>query len=150
MFHFTDDSEHHTWHVQFVCVTVCVILFYRSYKFCWAIVARGFNSNNASKESYWILFYSLIKAKLSKYWKWQESEWRGSWVETDEKCPGRLMKMECPILFSAPSPPHHFIFRSVAAPGKTAMLKCCLLVLRRGKIRVPEEKTSLSRKRKQN
>ena len=53
------------------------------------------------------------------------------------------------FIFSSP-PPHHFIFRSVAAHGKTAMLKCCLLVLRRGKIRVPGEKTSLSRKRKQN
>ena len=48
------------------------------------------------------------------------------------------------------SPPPHFIFRSAAAAGKTAMLRCCLLVLRRGKIRVPGEKTSLSRKRKQN
>ena len=64
-------------------------------------------------------------------------------------CPGRLMKMECPIFFWVPSP-HHFIFRSVAAPGKTAMLKCCLVGLRRRKIRVPGEKTSLSRKRKQN
>ena len=105
IFHFTDDSEHHTWQVQFVCVTVWVILFYRSYKFCWAIV--GYVQGGS--------------------WKWNVQ-----------------------FYFQHPPLPHHFIFRSVAAPGKTAMLKCCLLVLRSWKIRVPGEKTSLSRKRKQN
>ena len=74
-------------------------MFYKFIPFCK-------RQNNASKGNDQIIFYGFILAKLSTYWKWNCSGWRGGGEV------GGLIKMECPILFSAPPP--HFLFRSAA------------------------------------